>query len=118
MIKDPRAAHPLVVTTTSSGSINIWDFAASEVDADQCLLATASIPGEASRVTCLSVCAKLMANEHKKKGGENDAGAKVEFEFEKRGGLAIPAAAAAKGVFTRGGGTSTSKKKAKKAKSG
>ena len=53
-----------------------------------------------------------------KKGGENDAGAKVEPEFEKRGGLAIPAAAAAKGVFTRGGGTSTSKKKAKKAKSG
>jgi protein MAK11 len=50
--------NPLVVSVSSSGSVNLWDLTKEDGDKDgssSCLLATAAVPGSASRLTCMAV---------------------------------------------------------------
>ena len=48
--------NPLVVTSSSSGKLHLWDVFGTDAGGTPSPLATASVPGAASRLTCLATC--------------------------------------------------------------
>ena len=55
---------PLIVTSTSSGTIQFWDFSVSKND-KECLLKSTRVPGASSRLTCICLASILLEVDHK-----------------------------------------------------
>jgi len=51
--------RPLVLAATSNGSVHVWDVTNEEKSDAECLVASITVPGATSRLTCLAVAAPV-----------------------------------------------------------